>query len=306
MMEIPEEIKKIMRKQHYKLVGEHSAVKLCHWLRKSIRDEGFCYKQKFYGIESHRCLQMSPAAFFCTNRCVMCWRSFRTTAGLDMSNIKIDPPEKILDWCIKAQRELISGFGGFSGTNRKKWREAHNPTNIAISLVGEPTLYPRLSELIEEAGRRGMSTFLVSNGQVPERFLDLTEPTNLYISLDAPDKETYKKVDCPQLPDFWERLNRTLEVLNSFSCRKVARLTLIKGWNDRKPEGYAKLIEKGGFDFIEVKAYMHIGESRKRLPREAMPSHEYVREFAEKISEETGYAYRDEQRESRVVLLVRD
>ncbi len=44
---IDKETREILQKQHYKVVGNHSAVKVCHWLRKSIRDEGFCYKEKF-------------------------------------------------------------------------------------------------------------------------------------------------------------------------------------------------------------------------------------------------------------------
>ena len=70
---IPEEIRKSMVRQHYKIIGNHSAVKICTWLKKSMRDEGFCYKQKFYGIQSHRCLQMTPW-ILCPNRCLFCWR----------------------------------------------------------------------------------------------------------------------------------------------------------------------------------------------------------------------------------------
>ena len=34
-----------LKKQHYKLVGSHSAVKICRWTGNSLRDEGECYKQ---------------------------------------------------------------------------------------------------------------------------------------------------------------------------------------------------------------------------------------------------------------------
>jgi wyosine [tRNA(Phe)-imidazoG37] synthetase (radical SAM superfamily) len=39
------------------------------------------------------------------------------------------------------------------------------------------------------------------------------------------------------------------------------------------------------------------------LAKENMPLHSEVREFSEKLSELTGYPVRDEQKESRVVLL---
>ncbi|RKY01305.1 MAG: hypothetical protein DRP54_03975 [Spirochaetes bacterium] len=112
-------------------------------------------------------------------------------------------------------------------------------------------------------------------------------------------------LDRPANKDFWERLLKSLEIMNSFSCRKVIRLTMVKGYNMKNPEGYAKLINIANPDFVELKAYMHVGESRKRLPREAMPFHEDVKEFAEKVSELSGYPYKDEQKESRVVLLAR-
>ncbi|HJW96708.1 MAG TPA: 4-demethylwyosine synthase TYW1 [archaeon] len=296
---IPPSLRKELVHQHYKVIGNHSAVKLCFWLRKSMRDSGFCYKQKFYGIQSHRCMQMTPW-LFCCNSCKFCWRVVeKTKIKVD----KIDPPEKIIEDSITAQRQLISGFKGYEGVNLKKWKEAQNPNNAAISLVGEPTLYPKLSGLIEEFHRLRFSTFLVTNGQFPEALEKITEPTNLYISLDAPDKDSYRKIDQPSLPDFWERLNKSLELMDSFSCRKVLRLTLVKGWNMHFPEKYAKLIHKANPDFVEAKGYVHVGESQKRLPRDTMPTHQEVKAFSEEISKQSGYGYRDEQKESRVVLL---
>jgi tRNA wybutosine-synthesizing protein 1 len=296
---IPSQLKKELEHQHYKVVGNHSAVKLCFWLRKSMRDGGFCYKQKFYGISSHRCLQMTPW-LFCCNSCRYCWRIVeKTKIKVD----RIDSPEEIIEGCIRGQRELISGFKGYEGVNLKKWKEAQNPNNAAISLIGEPTLYPKLSGLIEEFHERKFSTFLVTNGQFPSALGGISEPTNLYISLAAPDKESYRRIDRPSLPDFWERLNKSLELMDSFSCRKVLRLTLVKGWNMSSPEKYAKLIQKASPDFVEAKGYVHVGESQKRLPRDSMPVHEEVRKFAEGISRHSGYTLKDEQKESRVVLL---
>jgi tRNA wybutosine-synthesizing protein 1 len=296
---IPPELRKELVHQHYKVIGNHSAVKLCFWLKKSMRDGGSCYKQKFYGISSHRCLQMTPW-LFCSNSCLYCWRIVEKTK---IQVKKPDSPEKIIEDSITAQRQLISGFKGYPGVNLKKWKEAQDPNNAAISLVGEPTLYPKLSGLIEEFHSRGFSTFLVSNGQFPDALSKIEEPTNLYISLDAPDKASYKKIDQPSLPDFWERLNRSLELMPSFSCRKVLRLTLVKGWNMHSPEKYAKLIEKADPDFVEAKGYVHVGESQKRLPRHTMPTHKEVKAFSEKLSDACGYNLKDEQVESRVVLL---
>ena len=293
----------VFSRQQYRMAGSHSAVKICEWTKKSIRGQGVCYKQRFYGIESHRCLQMTPSVAWCPNRCVYCWRAIEKTLSSPVTKEKVDEPGAIIDECIAQQRLLLSGFKGLERADRSKWKEAQDPNQAAISLSGEPTAYPLISDLIEEFARRRFTTFLVTNGQYPERLRDMAEPTNLYISLDAPDRETYRKVDCPSLPDFWERFTESLELMKSFSCTKVLRLTLARDLTLKSPEGYAKLIEKASPDFIECKGYMWVGFSRKRLPKEAMPWHHEIREFSERLSELTGYAYRDEQKESRVVLL---
>lgn len=291
--------KKEMIKQHYKIVGSHSAVKLCSWLRKSIRDKGFCYKQKFYGIESHRCLQMTPW-IGCCNQCRYCWRIIEKTP---LNFEKIDEPKEIIKGCIEAQRELINGFPGHEGMNAKKWKEANNPNNVAISLVGEPTLYPKISDLIKEFNNLKFTTFLVTNGQMPERLKNINEPTQLYISLDAPTKEIYKEIDRPSFNDFWERLNKSLELMNSFSCRKVLRLTAVKFFNMTNIKEYTELINKANPDFIEVKGYAHVGESKNRLNKEHMPNHNEIKEFVIKLSDESGYIIKDYFPESYVVLL---
>ncbi|HRU81722.1 MAG TPA: hypothetical protein P5168_04145, partial [Candidatus Methanomethylicus sp.] len=63
-----------LRAQGYRTVGGHSAVKVCHWAKEALNGGEMCYKGRFYGISSHRCLQMSPAAAWCTNACLYCWR----------------------------------------------------------------------------------------------------------------------------------------------------------------------------------------------------------------------------------------
>lgn len=61
--------------QGYQLTGRHSAVKLCYWTRQSLVNRRDCYKGRFYGIQSHRCLQMSPAIDSCNLHCRFCWRN---------------------------------------------------------------------------------------------------------------------------------------------------------------------------------------------------------------------------------------
>jgi tRNA wybutosine-synthesizing protein 1 len=289
----------------YRFLGRHrhSAVKVCHWTRKSLLNRGFCYKQKFYGIQSHRCLQLAPGLPFCDHRCVFCWRNTDVTSPGWLG--EADEPAEILDQAIAAQRLLLSGFGGNPGVDRKKFREAQEPNHCAISLAGEPTLYPKINGLIEECRRRGMTSFLVSNGMHPEVLQRMVEPTQLYLSLVAPDPETYQKICRPVVADGWERLRRSLEILPSLSCRRVIRLTLVKGMNLRDPAGYARMIEKSGADFVEVKAYMWVGFSRSRLSLENMPLHSEIVSFAREVGDACGYRLVDDSEASRVALLSR-
>ena len=180
------------------------------------------------------------------------------------------------------------------------------PKQVAISLTGEPTLYEPLGELLDTFHKRGLTTFLVSNGSLPQRLSKLShEPTQLYISTCAPNEEVYRKVCRPQFPNAWMKLNETFELLESFRCPTVLRMTLVKEHNMSLVEGYAKLVEKATPTYIEAKAYMHIGFSGLRLGFDNMPMHAEVKEFALQLAKSTGYKVLDESPESRVVLLSR-
>jgi tRNA wybutosine-synthesizing protein 1 len=124
----------------------------------------------------------------------------------------------------------------------------------------------------------------------------------MYVSLDAPDEDTYNSV-CRPLDDYWERVTESLVHLGS--CRSAVRITLVKGLNDFAPEKYAFLLQESGSMFVEVKGYMYLGYSRKRLVRGNMPEHELVRSFAEKIASACDYRIKDENVLSRVVCLER-
>jgi len=188
--------------------------------------------------------------------------------------------------------------------NKKKLREAQDPNQAAVSLSGEPTIYPKIGELLSEFKRRHFTSFLVTNGTLPERIAGLeTMPTSLYLSLDAPDEETYNKVCNPQDRKNWGRIHETIGLFPSIDTRKVVRTTLVKGLNMHKPEGYAKQLLQAQPDYVEIKAYMFIGSSRLRLSFENMPTFPETMSFAEEISRLTGYGIKDHKRDSRVILL---
>jgi len=296
------DVKALLQKHQYRLAGKHSAVKICTWTKHSIRGKGVCYKQKFYGINSHRCVQMSPAVGYCQNRCVFCWRPIEATEGIKMQDF--DEPVDVIRPCLEGQQELLTGFGGNDKADKQKLEESKAPLHFAISLTGEPTLYPKLNELITLLHEKGYSTFVVSNGMEPGVLAKLVVPTQLYLSVDAPNEELFRKIDQPHYKDGWQRLQQSLEIIRRHQSRTCLRFTMIKGLNMVHPEQWAAIIEQAKPMFVEVKAYMHVGFSKKRLKMENMPQHSEIVDFARQIIEHCSYRQIDEHSRSRVVLLM--
>jgi tRNA wybutosine-synthesizing protein 1 len=306
---IPASLVQTLKKQKYHLIGNHSAVKRCKWLYESIINGRVCYKEKFYGIKSHQCIQMTPSLYYCTQQCLFCWRAQSGDLQVTWDEMKLpelNAPEEIFKGSIEAQEKILTGYKGNPKTNWRKYTEALTPKHVAISLTGEPTLYPNIGELIRTYHQKGLTTFLVSNGTLPYRLSKLSqEPTQLYLSVCAPNEQVYNKVCRPQLPNAWVNLNESLGLLQSFKCNTVIRMTLVKGHNMSLIEDYAKLVEKANPTYIEAKAYMHIGFSNLRLGFDNMPQLPEVKAFAVKLAEKTGYNILDESADSRVVLLSR-
>lgn len=304
---LPKELLKQLRKEKYQIIGRHSAVKKCRWLHKSLLNEGSCYKHKFYGIKSWRCLQLTPTIAHCTMRCLFCWRIQPDDINIHFNETSInywDNPTIIVDECIKAQQRILSGYKNHAKIDKKRYLEAIQPRHAAISLAGEPTLYPELSDLIREFHRKSFTTFLVTNGTVPEVIEELgEEPTQLYISVCAPNEDVFKQVCRPNVAEAWKKLNKSLELLTSFTCPTVIRLTLVRHLNLNDVEGYAKIITTTKPTYVEPKGYVYVGMSRRRLKFENMPNHKEIREFGKKLSYLTGYKIIDESIPSKVLLL---
>ncbi len=315
MTEMPNELKAKMEKQGYHFVGKHSAVKICEYTANGLRGKTLCYKYTFYGIRSWQCIQGTPA-IGCDLGCSFCWRLIPEEHGFRWNELnavdKWDEPEFIVENMIKEQRRIVSGYKSVADNDlkRKRWEEANMPRHVALSLTGEPMFYPRMSALIREFHKRGISTFLVHNGTLPEALERLdTLPTQLYISLQAPDKETYEKVVRSKIPNCWERFRGALSTMKSIKTRTVLRMTLVKGLNMHNPEGYSELIRLAMPNYVEVKGFSFVGGAREQqrgLELQSMPNHDEIREFAKTISSITGYIVTAEHMPSRVILLSRD
>lgn len=284
-----------LTRQGYHLVGG-GAVKPCLWLSRAMRGGDQCYKHHFYGISSHRCVQMTPT-LECNHLCLHCWRPVDDP----VPGIAPLEPVELLNGILCGQQKFLSGYGGAKTTDLERLAEAREPKHVALSLMGESTLYPYLNELIELIRKRGMTTFVVSNATNPEVLVEL-QPTQLYISINAPDEELYQRV-CRPSADFWPKIIDSLEIIKQHRCRSVIRLTLVRGLNMERTEDYARLIARAEPDFVEVKAYMHLGRSRDRLTREAMPQHSDIMEFARSLGRALGYELEADVPLSRVALL---
>ncbi|RLE69514.1 MAG: 4-demethylwyosine synthase TYW1 [Thermoprotei archaeon] len=304
-----ENIREAYRKQRYHFVGKFAVVKPCIWVKKALNSNGriYCYKEKFYGIPTHRCLQMSPT-IFCNEECIFCWRAHLRELGSKIEitgKFESDNPELIVENSLREWRAILSGYKTNPNVSKEILEEAMRPIHAAISLVGEPTLYPYLGELIESFYKHGFKTvFVVTNGTRPDILEKLDPlPSQLYVSVVGPNKNIFNRTAMPLILDAWDRLMKTLSLLNTLSIPTVMRITLVKGLNMTDIDGYAKLIKMAQPTYVEPKAAMDIGWFRKRLPRSAMPSSEDIRKFAKKLAEKTGYKIIDESYPSRIVLL---
>jgi len=307
------------KKQYEKtfgIAGNHSGVQICHWTKNSLRGGKGCYKVKFYGVDCHRCAQMSPALAWCNEACIFCWRPMEWMKKTRFEDSEVDDPDDIIEATVKARRKLVSGFGGFADVHMARWKESFEkfPSHWAISLSGEPTIYPKLGGLVKRLKEHPevKTIFIVTNGQEPERLESLARenalPTQLYISLAAPDETLFKKINRSVYVDGWQRLLQTLDLLATMRCRRAIRFTLIKGVNDGEGHlaDYAALIERSKTDFVEVKSYMALGFSRKRLGVPNMLEHGEVVAFTKKmVVHLPNYAIIDDDEISRIVLLKR-
>ena len=311
LIQIKSGIIKQLKKAKYGAV-DHSTVHLCHYTKKSFKDDGDCYKRKFYGISTHRCMEFSPAGMHCENRCVYCWRPMEFYESMKMEPENVAEPAQIVSKLMEERRKLIMGHYGDKRSNKQKLDESLYPQHYAISLSGEPTMYPKLPDLIKylKSLDATKSIFLVTNGQEPDMLQKLQDenalPTQLYLSTNAADYESFMRINRPRYNDSWERWNTSLNMLSQLKTRTVIRITLIRDYNnhDKNIPAFASMLRRANAHFIEVKSYMHVGRSRNRLERSNMLQMEEVREFASKLAKQIGiFSVMDESFISRIVIL---
>lgn len=308
-----------MVERHYGVVG-HAAVELCKWTKEALEGGKSCYKVKFYNAPaggSHRCVEMSPVGLVCSNRCIYCWRPTEEFDVFELDERFYMEPEEVVEGVLRERKRLLSGYWGHP-EGRKRVREALAPTHWAISLSGEPTMYPKLAALIKyiKSLPHTKSIFLVTNGQHPEALKKLWEedalPTQLYLSTNAPNRELYYKINAPvyRREDAWEKWLESLDLLPKLPTRTVLRITLIRSLNydEAYIPQFAQIIKRGDPHFVEIKSYMHLGHSTYRLKREDMLSHGEVVAWTKRLLDElkkagADFVYMDDDEPSRIVVI---
>ncbi|XP_034025486.1 LOW QUALITY PROTEIN: S-adenosyl-L-methionine-dependent tRNA 4-demethylwyosine synthase TYW1-like [Thalassophryne amazonica] len=162
---------------------------------------------------------------------------------------------KLCRWTrtLENHQNMIWQFRGVPGVKPERFEEGLAVRHCALSLVGEPIMYPEINTFIRLLHSHRISTFLVTNAQFPDEIRSLVPVTQLYVSVDASTKESLKRIDRPLFRDFWPRFLDSLKALGEKRQRTVYRLTLVKAWNVEELQSYSELIALGQPDFVEVK-----------------------------------------------------
>ncbi|KAG8346959.1 putative Flavodoxin Radical SAM superfamily Wyosine base formation [Trypanosoma vivax] len=270
-----------LQRQGYHLVGTHSGVKLCRWTKAMLRGRGGCYKHTFYNIASYQCMEMTPS-LACANKCVFCWRHHTNPVSRSF-RWKVDPPLKLVEEGLAGHRRMIKQMRGVPGVTPERLEEAMQVRHCALSLVGEPIMYPEINAFVDLLHERNISSFMVTNAQFPEQLRDLKPVTQLYLSIDAPTPEELQRVDRPLFEDYWERCLACVRELRRKPQRTVFRLTLVNQYNMENVAAYAELVRLGWPDFIEVKGVTYCGTSGASTltMKDNVPRHSEVVSFCE-------------------------
>jgi tRNA wybutosine-synthesizing protein 1 len=136
-------------------------------------------------------------------------------------------------------------------------------------------------------------------------------PTQLYVSMVAPNEKIYREYIRPSNPATWKKYLRSLEVLKEAGkkCRTVLRMTIARGINDSDLEGYAQQIKTAKPHYVEVKSMVFVGGARKPergLGLGSMMAVDEIKKIAGALADATGYSLADVHGPSRVALLCRD
>lgn len=84
---------------------------------------------------------------------------------------KIDDPEELFKAAIKNHQQMIKQMKGVPGVDPKRYEEAFTVRHCALSLVGEPIIYPYINNYIDLLHSHNISSFMVTNAQFPDKIV---------------------------------------------------------------------------------------------------------------------------------------
>jgi wyosine [tRNA(Phe)-imidazoG37] synthetase (radical SAM superfamily) len=217
-----------------------------------------------------------------------------------------EDPSIIIDKKITNEQDL-----------KKTHQSALNPCHAAISLDGEPTLYPFIGEFIGEFRKRRFTTFIVTNGTCPDVIQSLEDnaelPTILYVTLPPPNLDLYYKICKPRSDKTWEKIHQTLKLLKNLKTRTVLRITSVKNLNitPNLIEQYVALINDIQPNFLDIKGFTLEGGSMtisNRLGTDHtgayyVPEFEDLFQFALELQNKGNYEIIQTHQKSRDILL---
>jgi wyosine [tRNA(Phe)-imidazoG37] synthetase (radical SAM superfamily) len=200
---------------------------------------------------------------------------------------------------------------------KNSFNRALHPNHAAISLDGEPTLYPYIGEFVGIFRKKKFTTFIVTNGTTPETLLHLHEtnclPSILYVTIPPPNIRDYTQIHRPKVKGAWDKIHQTLDLLKDLKTRTVLRITAVNHLNIRDDliDGYVETIDRAQPNFVDIKGFTLEGASMSisnRLETDQpgnyyFPDYLELDAFAQKITEKSGFRIIETHEKSRDILL---
>lgn len=79
----------------------------------------------------------------------------------------MDEAIDVVEGAMENHYKMIKQLKGVPGVKAERFEEAFTIKHCALSLVGEPIMYPQINEFVDILHSRNISSFLVTNAQFP-------------------------------------------------------------------------------------------------------------------------------------------
>ena len=90
---------------------------------------------------------MATPSLSCANKCVFCWRHHKNPVGREW-RWEVDNPEMLVNGAVERHQQMIKELRGMPGVIPSRMEEAMTVRHCALSLVGEPIMYPYIDEFV--------------------------------------------------------------------------------------------------------------------------------------------------------------